>query len=383
MHLGDAHNFGRRVTLRARGVHKPRALLWEWLVLGHDSPLRRVLGDAFSFLPSLRFSSVRARTGGEVERIALRPLPSLSSEGRRDLARITGRAIALFAWLGVSDLHWENLALGADRRGRVVFGPLDVEMILADLSLPTQTKLLPDPDPEYAAICRHAAGVRRVLPWLGKPVRAADLLAMAGAYRAALDLLDARAGEIAAVFAGEPALRATPIRICLRGTGDYVRARSEPVWPPLLDAEIEQLVRGDIPYFFRLYGRPGIHYFADRPLRRVATLPTSGDVPRLDPILQLSRRLRAPSRKTLREEGLFAVLGAFDHAALSGWHVTDELAVRFGARSLVVRLASGEELHARRNLSAFVSSVYLPCRCGEVRTVLVPSATACGNALRS
>src|SRR6185295_20229606 len=96
------------------------------------------------------------------------------------------------SWLGVSDLHWENLVLGQGR-GRVVFAPLDVEMILADLSAPTQTKLLPDADPEYAAICRHASGVRRVLPYLGKPVAAGDLLAMAGAYRAMLVFLDRHA----------------------------------------------------------------------------------------------------------------------------------------------------------------------------------------------
>jgi hypothetical protein len=149
------------------------------------------------------------------------------------------------------------------------------------------------------------------------------------------------------------------------------------VWPPLLDAEAEQLARGDIPYFFRLYGRPGIHYFANRALTKLARIPLRGDVPRLDPILSLSRGLRSPSRKTLREEGLFALLGAFDHPALDGRHGSSELDVTFRARSLVVKLPSGEELASRRNLSAFVGSVYLPCRCGEVRSVFVPPVTVC------
>src|SRR5690349_24097812 len=47
---------------------------------------------------------------------------------------------------------------------------------------------------------RHAAGVRRVLPYLGKPVEAADLLAMAGAYRSTLALLDRHAPAIAEVL---------------------------------------------------------------------------------------------------------------------------------------------------------------------------------------
>jgi hypothetical protein len=386
-HLGDSHNFGRRVSARAGRVDKPRTLVWERLLLAGESPLRRLLDEAaerdglgreaFGFLPRLKFFESRARLGGEVEQVKLTPLPPLSVDERRALAQIVGRSLALWSWLGVSDLHWENLVLGADKRGRMVFGPLDVEMILADLDLPTETKLLPDADPEYAAICRHACGVRRVLPYLGKPVEAADLVAMAGAYLRALGFLDRHAREVADVLAGLPGLREAPIRVCLRGTDEYVRARSEPVWPPLLDAESEQLARGDIPYFFRLYGRPGICYYGDRSLRRIKRLPLRGDVPQRDRLLLMSRGLRSPSRKKLQEEGLFTVLGAFDDASFSGRHKDEALEVTFGARSLVVKLPGGEELRARRDLSAFVGSVYLPCRCGEVRSVFVPAVTVC------
>lgn len=390
--LGDSHNFGRRVSHEGARIRKPRTLLWEWLLLSAESPLRRLLdvqakrddlgGDAFGFLPSLRFFPSPARAhrpeGGEVERVDLRPLPARSNDqSRRALARIVGRAVALFSWLGVSDLHWENLVLGLDPKDRMVFAPLDVEMILGDLSLPTETKLLPDADPEYAAICRHACGVRRVLPYLGKPIDVADLLTMAAAYRETLAFCDRHATAIADVFTHLPHLRETPIRVMLRGTDEYVRARSEPLWPPLLDAENEQLSRGDIPYFFRLYGRSGIHYYDDPTLERLASLPRKGDVPQLDPILQLSRGLRAPSRKKLRDEGTLTLIGAFDHPAIVGEHRHDALAITFRARTLVVKLQSGEELHARRDMSDFVGSVYLPCRCGEVRSVFVPAITAC------
>jgi hypothetical protein len=312
----------------------------------------------------------------------LKALPALSRGRRRELAEIVGRSLALFSWLGVADLHWENLVLGADARGRIVFGPLDVEMILADLSLPTETKLLPDADPEYAVICQHACGVRRVLPYLGKPIAVEDLLAMIGGYRRALALLERHTSAIAGVFADLPELEDAPIRVCLRGTGDYVRARVEPLWPPLLDAEAEQLDRGDIPYFFRLYGRRGIHYYGNEALTQRKTLPQKGDVPKLAPLLSLSRDLRAPSRKKLREEGPFALLGAFDHPSFSGTHSNEELEVTFGGRALVVGFPDGEELHSRRNLSAFVSSVYQPCRCGEVRSAFVPKVTVCEGGSR-
>jgi hypothetical protein len=390
LHLGDAHNFGRRVALRGDTVHKPRTLLWEWLLLSRASPLRTRLcslarrdelgGAAFDFLPDLRFVSPHARGGGDVERVTLAPLPRTSARLARELAGVVGRALALFSWLGVSDLHWENLVLGAGPRGEVIFAPLDIEMILGDLALPTETKLLPDADPEVAAICQHACGVRRVLPYLGKPLRAALLVQVAAAYLRTLDFLDRNASAIAEVFARLPRLRETPIRVLLRGTDEYVRARSAPggLWPPLLAAEEEQLSRGDIPYFFRLYGRPYVHYYADRSLTKIGRLPLQGDVPRLGPLLSVSRSrgLRSPRRRSLREDGLFALLGAFDHPSLSGAHAEGGVEVTFARRVLVVK-AGGEQLEAARDMSAFVTSVYSPCRCGEVRTVFVPPVTRC------
>lgn len=385
--LGDSHNFGRRVAFAGDRVVKPRTVAWEQLLLSARSPLRRLLAEAaapagdgrpdFGFLPDLKFFRSRARHGGEVARVELRPLRARSRQGRHALARTVGSSLALWSWLGVADLHWENLVLGVADDERVVFAPLDIEMILADLSLPTETKLLPDADPEYAAISRHACGARRVLPYLGKPIAVADLVAMAGAYHTMLAFLDRLAPRIADVLARLPQLRETPIRVCLRGTDEYVHARSVPPWPPLLDAEVEQLDRGDIPYFFRLYGRPGIHYWGDRALTERRTLALRGDVPRLEPLLAVSRALRSPTRTTLREQGLFTLLAAFDDESLTGRHRTDELDVTFGARSLVVRLPDGEQLRSRRDLSAFVGSVYLPCRCGEVRSVFVPPVTVC------
>jgi hypothetical protein len=385
--LGDSHNFGRRVSVRAGWVEKPRPILWEWLLLGIDSPLRLVLEDAasregfdagaFTFLPKLEFRFSRDGIGGRVERVVLRPLGSLSQTRKRELGRVVGRTLALSSFLGISDLHWENLALGADDRGSLVFAPLDVEIILSDLSLPTETKLLPDADPEVLAVSRHACGVRRVLPYLGKPVSLEILGEMAGAYYRMLTFLERNAKTIAAVFRELPKLRDTPIRVCLRGTDDYVLRGSRPTWPPFLDAELVQLERGDIPYFFRLYGRAGIHYYRDRSLTAPGRLPLRGDVPKLEPLLRLTKNLDSPGRQRLREEGLFALLGAFDHPSLRGRHESDGLEMMFGARRVRVRFPTEEELSSPRNLRALVGSAYLPCRCGEVRSVFVPSVTRC------
>ncbi|MEO1368774.1 MAG: hypothetical protein AAFX50_16485, partial [Acidobacteriota bacterium] len=139
----------------------------------------------------------------------------------------------------------------------------------------------------------------------------------------------------------------------------------------------EQLDRGDIPYFFRLYGRPGIHYYADETLATYETLPLEGDVPQLEPLLDIDADLASTNRRSLREEGLFAVLAAFDAPSLTGAHRAGELDVEFTADELIVGLPSGDELGCDRDLGDYVASVYLPCRCGEVRSVFVPRVTTC------
>ena len=326
MFLGDPHNFGRRVELRGGFVHKPRTVVWEWLMLSKGSPLRRFLGRDFEFLPTLSVD----RRRGVVERLQLQPL-----RGRKDeLATIVGKSLALWAWLGVADLHWENMALGV-QEDRVVFGPLDVEMMFGDMRLPTQTKLLPEADPEYGEELRRAAGVRRALPHLGSPIRGEHLVAIVTAYRATLEFLDRNAKTIAKLLAPLDA----PIRVLLRATSDYVK---DPVpWPPLLDCEIEQMARGDVPYFFRLRGKRGIRYFTDARLRTTGLVPAD-----TEPLLP--RSLRSPSRRVLREQGTLAVIGAFDHPSLTGKH---------GPITLGKRIVF-EDLECPRDLRAIVGSVY-------------------------
>lgn len=385
--LGDSHNFGRRVARQNGRIYKPRTLFWERLLLSPQSPLRLLLTelgvrdglgtDAFGFLPSLEFyDKPQGNIGGEVEELKLEPLLTVNAEQRRELCVTVGRSLALWSWLGAADLHWENLVLGVNAQGRILFGPLDVELLLADLAMPTETKLLPDADPEYAELCRHAAGVRRVLPYLGKPIVVGDLLVIAASYRRTLRFLDRHARAIADLFLALPGLADAPIRVLLRSTGEYAQ-NPKNLWPPLLAAETEQLARGDVPYFFRLYGKKGIHYYANEMLTELGRLPLRGDVPQLEPLLDLTKGFKSPLRQKLRQDGFFTVLGAFDDASLRGTHETEEVSLTFSARTLQARFSDGEELSTSRKLRAFVGSVYLPCTCGETRSVFVPDVTVC------
>lgn len=297
-------------------------------MLSKGSPLRRLLEreGGLGFLPALEID----RRRGVVEKVKLRALRGHQDE----LATIVGQSLALWAWLGVADLHWENMALGL-QEGRVVFGPLDIEMMFGDMRLPTQTKLLPEADPEYGEELRRAAGVRRAVEHLGAPIRGEHLVAIVTAYRATLDFLDRHTKEIARILGPFDA----PIRVLLRATSDYMK---DPVpWPPLLDCEREQMARGDVPYFFRLRGRRGIRYFTDRRLRTMGIVPADAE-----PLLP--RTLRSPSRRVLREQGTLAVIGAFDHPKLTGKH---------GPITLGKRIVF-EDLECPRNLRAIVGSVY-------------------------
>lgn len=391
-YLGDAHNFGRRVFERDGFIVKPRPVYWEWLFLCRESPLRQTLAAAaasdpahaqlFSFLPNLKFDGPGSREAGAVERISFAPLPACSPERKRELASIVGRSLAFWSWFGVADLHWENVVLGLDAAGNLILSPVDIEMVLADLSLPTETKWIPDADPEVAEVCRHAAGVRRVLPYLGKPIEVTELLVMVSAYLHMLVFLDRHARVLAERLMPLTALWDMPIRVCLRGTDEYVLEDSGSLWPPLLAEEKEQLARGDIPYFFRLYDKPGIHWYGNAQLSDIKTLPMEGDVPQLDPLLSLARAFRSKSRKTLREEGLLTVLGAFDHKSFKGTHGHDGVEVTFQKRTLIVKLPDAEEIEAHRDLSEFVGSVYLPCQCGEVLDVFVPKVTRCAGGVQ-
>ena len=160
-------------------------------------------------------------------------------------------------------------------------------MLLRGALAAHRDEVLPDPDPEYRGLPH--AGSAAVLPIPGQAGRPGGSARGRRRLSATLAVLERKHLANRQGLAQSPGLRGTPIRVLLRGTEEYVHAPAEPLWPPLLDAEAEQLARGDIPYFFRFYGRRGIHYYAEPTLTKVKRLPLHGDVPQLDPMLSLER----------------------------------------------------------------------------------------------
>jgi hypothetical protein len=264
MRLGDSHNFGKHVLLdEASGVVvKPRPLLWEWLLLSAASPLRHLVAqladdadavDPFAAFPDLAFSFDADFGGpGRVQFHAPSPLPPPPLTPRD--AQTLGAAVAGLAWLGVHDLHHRNVRVGHDRDGRLCLAPLDVEAVLASLSLPTQTLLVP--------LSPAAARTSGLAPVLAASLDLTLVAAASAAYLETLALFSRHEQALTAAICTVPRARDCHVRVIVRDTAHYVAMLREPHTRPadLTDAEAVQLDRGDVPYFFRTIDDAAIRY---------------------------------------------------------------------------------------------------------------------------
>jgi len=133
---------------------------------------------------------------------------------------------------------------------------------------------------------------------------------------------------------------------------------------------------GHIPLLWQRGHLRELLYWADESLTKMAALPKKGDVPQPDPMLAVSRNLTGPSRARLRDEGTFMLVAAFDHPRVRGTVREDGFAITFSTRKLTID-DGGDAMTAPRDWSAFVSSVYSRCECGEARSVFVPRVTKC------
>ncbi len=183
--------------------------------------------QAFDFLPSLKFYSTETEPTGEVERVELKALPALSREQRRELAQIAGRSPGA---LHLARPLRPALGKPRDRRRRARSPRVRPARRRDD---PRRSLLAH----RNQAPARPRSGVRGPLsarlwrsakssPTSANPSPRGDLLAMIAALRRTLAFLERHSSAIADVFTSLPSLRETPIRVCLRSTGDTCRARS-------------------------------------------------------------------------------------------------------------------------------------------------------------
>lgn len=270
--LGDSHNFGKRVCLIESGlISKPRNIYWEWLILGRGSPFREAISryataascpSPIAVLPQLNFTANEPnslRGGGSVDYLRLLPPhPDVFTSATFELI---GSTLALISWLGINDLHNDNIVFGTALEGSPVFGPIDIEGIFDDYYLLSQAHLMQSRELKVVD-----AGLLKISNFLNEFPTTNAVAALSSGYLKTLDLLIAKEDEILRDIVRIRELGNFPSRVILRPTRDYYRLlgdhesildnRSD-----LLASEREQLLRGDIPYFFRTLNSRDIKYF--------------------------------------------------------------------------------------------------------------------------
>lgn len=296
--FSESHNFGasvRRVVLEDRVFfEKQRSVFWEHLFFGRESPLRPVLREG-ELSPELArvfdrsifsLNVVQADEGrgplgaGRVENaLTGEPTP----EDKDFLLFNLGALCAYCAAFGIEDLNYENTLLTRD--GLKV---IDAEIVGNNSVFLYHTGLL--------WFDRRAAGMTGASRMLWSFLKMdalsrEDTVRLLHGFLETMQHLAARTDAVRELLAGLALeSRALPIRVILRNTARYaywlrrnanidVRESFQGEQPPgpvdlshltprkravMLKEELEQLHRGEIPYFFRFYGGRDI-YFLDSP----------------------------------------------------------------------------------------------------------------------
>lgn len=262
-HLSEPHNFGKRVIERPDGwISKPRSVFWEKLFLSQSSFrmaveeffVRTDRFNPFTNIPTLNFGP-SDNEYSEVEKLIIEPIYHIT----RTEAQSLGAACATFAWFGVTDLNSENVFIG--RRNSVfTFAPIDIECIGSDLAMLSETLLVPNyyiPD--------RKSGLMSILEVLRND--SDRLLApICHGYLDAIHTFLENEAFFDEVFINAIGGVRPPIRVLLRKTASYANfmngcAKPKEFIKQPLASELEQMSRGDIPYYFRYPERKTIYHY--------------------------------------------------------------------------------------------------------------------------
>ncbi len=361
--LGDVHNFGRRVTADLCGkVFKPRPLVWEWLFLAKSSPWRiefeainstsKILRK--NFLPNLKFSTGFSNKSGWVQDFAevLGPVGILKSQERVDLAVMTGQLMALAVWYGITDLHWENIILGRDKRRRLRLGLIDIEELFSKTHFPCDTQFLPG----TSRFSRYYAGIHKCLAPFKEPVDGNFILQVTTGYLEQLANLKRHELRLIRALRKCQISDETPIRRLIRDSREYVlgsRRRFNP-------AEKEQLARGDIPYFWTSLESPNeIRWYTDSHLKKWRSL-SSAEVTESEAlqIFNPYKRIDAKRYRMMVEYDAIIVFSALNSGLRDGQFEFGQFELTLFNRNVTFKNPVIGEISSGLNWSARTRSVY-------------------------
>ncbi|WP_186645663.1 DUF4135 domain-containing protein [Fluviispira vulneris] len=266
--LGDKHNGQKNVFIcKNNYIFKPRCIYWECLFLSKNNS---VLGDFlhkdhlliennlypswYKVMPSLQFKPSDINyNSGYIKYQSLRKIEHpLDNEYYWESF---GAVIGMLAMFGVTDLHFENILFGKDSENKIIFGAIDIECIFNKIILLSQTHLLPSKIND-AKEC-GLIDLKRVfdLNPIGK-----NIAALIFGY---ISFFEKFEKKFCNFFFHDKYILNYPIRVILQSTKNY---KTTLLNNKFLDKkfnkyELEQLLRNDIPYFFRFLNSIDIYYY--------------------------------------------------------------------------------------------------------------------------
>lgn len=330
--------------------HKPRTVLWEHALLGEDSAFRRLLdiwfrtdldASPFDVMPALTFV---LDTNGHGAVAAFVPRETKIAEVAPVEAHRVGMMVALLSWLGVDDLHCENVIVGRCEGGNLAVCPIDVESLLQAIRLPSQTLLIPS-----THIHRESCGIAALVSPLAADPDA--VAALCSGYVESLEWLQRNAAHVGEAMVAITAIADAPIRLILRPTSAYVRYHETGFLPegapPLATSELAQLERGDVPYFFRLPNEEIIRYYHAPGESVEAALPADLSRPAVTRSLTLAE-LSSPRDPSLKLGGVLQLVRTLlpPTGARGAWQTTqvssDRGSVEAHIGDMVLRTVAGQ-----------------------------------------
>jgi hypothetical protein len=252
---GDPHNFGQSVQVvsRASGIYFQKP--------GKDSPLAGLFAVKNNAAGSLRdhIFNLEVEVGEDFSGISRQVETFSGVRDERALGHSLGVLLAYCYIFGIRDLHHHNLI-----RVKSHLQVIDAEVVLVKLLLPNETLLLPFKD-----IGPESAGIRH-LTEIPAPLSAEMVSAILAGYCETFDRIESVLPEMTKVFAGlQTEMARVPVRHIARDTIVYRDWKTSSPKTPFFKEELEQLERGDIPYFFKFIGDPCLYQYADRSGARV------------------------------------------------------------------------------------------------------------------
>jgi len=253
MFLADKHNFGQQVEKVQRGsdtwYRKPRTVYWEWFFFGKTSPLKTIFDESASH-GTKSLSEYFFNLDIEIENIwsgFAKEYPSEEVAITNEHFYAYGILIAYCYIFGIRDLHKQNLI-----KTKIHFQVVDVEVVFTSLLLPHETLLLP-----FKGIGYEFAGIGTLVNSREELSEENKKQLILG-YWDLFDLVIRKKSDIEEVLSKQDFSK-KPSRMIIRNTSEY-KNFLETLPDNALPSEIEQMRRGDVPYYFKFIGDSNLYW---------------------------------------------------------------------------------------------------------------------------